>query len=89
MPRQRDEARLQLRCKASSWRTICEVHREIYDLAETLPSPQKEKLQELVIDAFIMGKKMDGKLKSYKTDWDAGFYDKNEDRAEDRARRLK
>jgi hypothetical protein len=85
----RDEAMLQLRCKASSWRTICEVHREMFDLAETLPEPDRTKLQELVIDAFIMGKKMDGKLKDYKADWDAGFYDLNTDRSEDRAKRLK
>jgi hypothetical protein len=85
----REEARLQIRCKASSWRTICEVHREMYDLAETLPDSERLKLQELVIDAFIMAKKMDRKLKSYKQDWDAGFYEKNNDRAEDRSRRLK
>lgn len=85
----RDEARLQLRCKSSSWRTICEVHREIYDLTEEMPEELKVKVRELVIDAFIMGKKMDGKLKSYKQDWDAGFYELNNDRAEDRAKRLK
>jgi hypothetical protein len=85
----REEAKLSLRCKSSSWRTICEVHREIYDLAEMLPGGERERLQELVIDAFIMAKKMDGKLKSYKQDWDAGFYEANNDRAEDRLRRLK
>jgi len=31
---------------------------------------------------------MDNKLKEYKSDWDAGFYDMNDDRAEDRKRRL-
>lgn len=87
-PITRDEARLQLRCKASSFRTICEVHREMYDLAETLPEGAKVALQELAIDAFIMGKKMDEKLKEYKADWAAGFYDLNADRAADRTRRL-
>lgn len=85
----RDEAKVQLRCKASSFRTICEVHREMYDVADGLPEPEKTKLIDLVVDAFIMGKKMDGKLKEYKQDWDAGCYDLNSDRAEDRAKRLK
>ena len=84
----RDEAVTQLRCKASSFRTICEVHREIYDASEYLEEPTKTHIRELVIDAFIMGKKMDGKLKDYKADWDAGFYELNADRAEDRTKRL-
>jgi hypothetical protein len=84
----RDEARLQLRCKASSFRTICEVHREIYDATEGLAEPSQSQIRELVIDAFIMGKKMDGKLKEYKADWDRGEYELNNDRADDRARRL-
>ena len=84
----RQEALTLLRCKASSFRTICEVHREIYDSTENLQEPEKTMIRELVIDAFIMGKKMDNKLKEYKSDWDAGFYDMNDDRAEDRKRRL-
>lgn len=78
----RDEAITQLRCKASSFRTICEVHREIYDATED------QRIRDLVIDAFIMAKKMDAKLKEYKQDWDAGFYEKNNDRASDRKKRL-
>lgn len=85
----RDEALVQLRCKASSFRTICEVHREIFDATEATDEPAKSQIRELVIDAFIMGKKMDGKLKEYKNDWDAGFYDLNADRADDRSKRLK
>lgn len=84
----RDEALVQLRCKASSFRTICEVHREIYDATEGLDEQAKAHIRELVIDAFIMGKKMDARLKEYKSDWDQGFYDLNSDRAEDRAKRL-
>jgi hypothetical protein len=67
--------------RASSWRTICEVHREIYDALED------EKLKDLVLEAFIMGKKMDATLREYKADWDAGFYGKNEDRRADSKRR--
>lgn len=36
-----------------------------------------------------MAKKMDNKLKFYKADWDAGFYEQNMDRAQDREKRLK
>lgn len=76
----REEALLQMQ-RASSFRTICEVHREIYDKAVD-PG-----IRELVLEAFIMGKKMDAKLREYKADWDAGFYDKNEDRRQDSKRR--
>lgn len=73
--------------RASSFRTICEVHREIFDACEGLPPAEKEVIQNLVIEAFIMGKKIDAKLREYKADWDAGFYDKNNDRRVDRQRR--
>lgn len=76
----KEEALLQMQ-RASSFRTICEVHREIYD-ATTDPV-----IRELVLEAFIMGKKMDAKLREYKADWDAGFYDKNEDHRHDSKRR--
>lgn len=82
----REEALVALR-RASSFRTICEVHREIYDAAETLPEPQKSEIQNKILEAFIMGKKMDAKLREYKADWDAGFYEVNTDRRADRHRR--
>jgi hypothetical protein len=50
-------------------RTICEVHREIYK------SCSDPRIKELVLEAFIMGKKMDRKLKEYKWDWDEGFFE--------------
>lgn len=84
----REEALTLLRCKASSFRTICEVHREIYDATEGINDPGMAKIRELVIDAFIMAKKMDERLRFYKSDWDAGIYELNNDRAEDRALRL-
>lgn len=77
----REQALAEMR-RASSFRTICEVHREIFDLAAGQPD-----LQELVIEAFIMGKKMDSKLREYKLDWDAGFYGRNEDHRADSRRR--
>lgn len=82
----REEALVAMR-RASPWRTICEVHREIHDACEALPEPTKTKIQDLVIEAFIMGKKIDARLREYKADWDAGFYEKNIDRRADRARR--
>ena len=82
----RDEALIAMR-RASSWRTICEVHREIYDACWSLPEQEKTQIRDLVIEAFIMGKKIDAKLREYKADWDAGFYGKNEDRRADRRRR--
>jgi hypothetical protein len=77
----RDEA-LGLMRRASSFRTICEVHREIYDACESLPA-----VRELVLEAFVMGKKMDAKLREYKADWDAGFYGLNADHRADSKRR--
>jgi tRNA U54 and U55 pseudouridine synthase Pus10 len=82
----RDDALVQMR-RASSFRTICEVHREIFDGCEELPEPIKTKLQDLVIEAFVMGKKIDAKLREYRADWDAGFYGLNTDRRADRAKR--
>lgn len=73
--------------RASPFRTICEVHREIFDLAQTLPEEKKTAIEDLVLDAFIMGKKMDAKLKEYKSDWANGFYEVNEDRRKDRVKR--
>jgi hypothetical protein len=75
------EEALALMQRASSWRTICEVHRELYELCED------SKARELILEAFIMGKKMDAKLRDYKADWDAGFYEKNHDHRQDSKRR--
>jgi tRNA U54 and U55 pseudouridine synthase Pus10 len=61
----RDEALVWMR-RASSFRTICEVHREIFDGCEELPEPLKTQLQDLVIEAFVMGKKIDAKLREYR-----------------------
>lgn len=78
----KDEA-LRLMHQASSRRTICEVHREIYDACDGLFEPEKTEMRDLVIEAFIMAKKMAGKLCEYKSDWDAGFFGLNPDRRAD------
>lgn len=82
----REEALAAMR-RASSWRTICEVHREIYDGLDAVAEPLRAELRERVLEAFIMGKKMDARLREYKHDWDAGFYEKNEDHRADSKRR--
>lgn len=79
----REEALIAMR-RASSWRTICEVHREIYDACQAIGATE---ISELVLEAFIMGKKMDAKLREYKFDWDDGFYGKNEDHRADSKKR--
>lgn len=75
-----DEALGQMR-RASSFRTICEVHREIYESCEDAH------VRELVLEAFVMAKRMDAKLREYKADWDAGFYEANVDHRQDSKRR--
>lgn len=83
----KEEALVAMR-RASSWRTICEVHREIYDLCQEIGEPTKTAITNLVLEAFVMGKKMDSKLREYKADWDDGFYGRNEDhRADSRKRK--
>jgi len=84
----RDEAKRQLRGKVSGLRNICEVHREIYDAIKDLPEADRELISALVEDAFIMGKKMDAKLRSYKADWDIGVFENNKNYNEDRLNRL-
>jgi hypothetical protein len=77
----RDEARNQLKGNTSVFRNICEVHREIFH------ATNDEAIRELVIDAYIMGKKMHEKLVSYKADWDRGLFVKNEDYGTDKFNR--
>lgn len=82
----KDEALASMRL-ASSRRTICEVHREIYDSCGSFSEPARTAIRELVIEAFIMAKKMDGKLREYKSDWSKGFFALNIDRRDDQHRR--
>lgn len=51
------------------FRTICEVHREIYENADN-----PEKVRELIEEAVVMAKKMGRKLGEYKRRWDAGMW---------------
>jgi len=62
-------------------RTICEVHREIHDLL--LEGSINQKLTNELIDlletAYRMGKKMDGKLRQYKHNYDDNWWKKTRD----------
>ena len=60
-------------------RSICEVHREIYD-ALTDADVSKEhfdKLVDLLEEAFGLGKKMDAKLRQYKFNYPDDWWEKN------------
>lgn len=82
----REEVLAQMR-RSSSHRTICEVHRELYDLTKQMEPETRTKVQDLIIEAFVMGKKMDAKLREYRADWDQGFYQPNTDHRADSKRR--
>lgn len=57
-------------------RTICEVHRELYDIAYELDN---EELKTLINEAYTMAKKMDGKLRQYKFNYDDDWWEKERD----------
>jgi len=65
--------------KVSSMRTICEVHREIYDLLIEDKPAEKDvvnKVIELLDEAYVMGKKMNYKLRQYKENYDDDWWKK-------------
>ena len=58
--------------KVEPRRTICEVHRQIWRAAEGDPH-----IRALAEEAYDMAKRMNAKLREYKNDWDAGWWEKN------------
>lgn len=63
--------------KSQKFRTICEVHREIYDLIYELPdSERKNQIEEKLEEAFLMAKKMNAKLRQYKNNYDDGWWER-------------
>jgi len=65
--------------RVANFRTICEVHREIYDILnddETLEFKVKDEIIELLEEAYLMAKKMNGKLHQYKKNYDDGWWEK-------------
>lgn len=59
-------------------RTICEVHREIYDIMhDNFKSSQSfDELTHKLNEAYQMAKKMDAKLRQYKNNYDADWWEK-------------
>ncbi len=69
-------------------RTICEIHREIWDIIEEVKDTKTQKeLQARVIIAYDMGKRMENKLREYKKNWDKDFWEENKDFEQDKIRR--
>lgn len=62
--------------KTQKFRTICEVHREIYDLIYDLPETTiKSQVEEKLEEAFLMAKKMNAKLRQYKHNYDDDWWE--------------
>ena len=57
-------------------RTICEVHRDMYDMLYELTDDRSEELKELIEEAYILAKKMDAKLRQYKNNYDDDWWKK-------------
>lgn len=56
--------------------TVCEVAREIYRVASTIPTPEGRRIMELAKLAHAMQKRMDVKLREYKRNYDEGWFHK-------------
>ncbi|MCI0558386.1 MAG: hypothetical protein MN733_07810 [Nitrososphaera sp.] len=62
--------------RSSTFRTICEVLREIYW------ATNDQEIRNKVVEATTMAKKMDKKLHEYKYGWDEGEWQEITDSAE-------
>ena len=63
--------------KSQKYRTICEVHRELYDLvyAHMPNGPVKKDIEDKLEEAFLMAKKMNDKLRQYKFNYDDDWWE--------------
>lgn len=59
-------------------RTICEVHRELYDILfeEMKENDQYDRVLDMLEEAYGMAKKMDAKLRQYKHNYDDNWWEK-------------
>lgn len=59
-------------------RTICEVHREIYDMLyeERLKLTAYNDIIDKLQESFTYAKKMDAKLRQYKNNYDEDWWEK-------------
>ena len=79
-----------IQVKANPFRTICEVHRELWDIAEVIPQEDlRNEIKERLITVYVMAKKMEEKLRENKHDWDANFWEANKNYEKDLLRRQK
>lgn len=62
-----------------SKRTICEVHREMYDIACALPEPARQQLIDKLEEAYTMAKKMQAKLRQYRHNYDEGWWERQKE----------
>lgn len=62
-------------------RTICEVHREIYDILydRFRDSEHFGQIADLLQESYVMAKKMDAKLLQYKRDYSIEWYEEQKD----------
>ena len=73
--------------RASQLRTICEVHREIYDKIQSIDSDFQKELMPLLEEAYGMAKKMNNKLRQYKFNYDDEWWKENKNYGEALKRR--
>jgi hypothetical protein len=78
---------LNVRRKMSK-RTLCEVLREVDDLAYESGMEGYEELRAKLVEAEQMGKRMSKKLYTYNKKWQAGWWESNPDYEEKYLRRL-
>ena len=64
--------------KSHPFRSVCEVTRECHDMVEQFRNLLDEMTVKLT-EMMNMQKKMDKKLRKYKSDWAQGFFEKNPD----------
>ena len=58
-------------------RSICEVHRELYDLAHAnLSGAALAEFTAKLEEAYTMAKKMQAKLRQYKGNYDEGWWER-------------
>jgi hypothetical protein len=61
-------------------RSICEVHRELYDLAyANLNGPALQAFTDKLEEAYAMAKKMQAKLRQYKEGYDEGWWERQKE----------
>jgi len=63
----REQARAQLASRENREETICAVQRDLWKELQKMPeSPERAAAEELLITAYLMGKRMAAKLAHYR-----------------------